>query len=171
VRAGIAERDVVPRLLERTAPEEARVEVLAAQAQRRRARLREARARRALARDEDVSVAVVVEDPPHVPLEEVVEVVVPQVGQAPDPLAGVVEIPGAALVRPPLRVDRDGRRCWDHRRAGSGGFLMPACGREEDGGEEEGGPGAPSGQGHATIHCVRQAADEGGRSLPSPRSP
>jgi len=114
------------------------VEVLTAQAERVVARVGEARSRRPLARHEHVAVPFVVQDPADVPLEVVVEVVILQVRQAPDPLARVVEIAGAALAGPPVGIDDDRRGRWDRGGSrGRGSRLRPAPRRPKGREEEE----------------------------------
>jgi len=49
--------------------------------------------------------AVVVQDPADVALEKMIQVEVALVGEAPDPLARVVEIAGSSLPGAPLRID------------------------------------------------------------------
>jgi hypothetical protein len=60
--------------------------------------------------DEHVAAAVVVEDPADVALQEMVQSEVPLVREAPDPLAGVVQVSGAALADASVRVDVLSRR-------------------------------------------------------------
>jgi hypothetical protein len=73
--------------------------------------VRKRRAADAVPGDEDVAVAVVVEDPAVVPLEEVAQVEIALVLEAPDPLAGVVEVAGPALRGSAARIDvEDGSR-------------------------------------------------------------
>jgi hypothetical protein len=94
-------------------------------------------------------VAVVVEDPADVPLQEVVEVVILEVGQAPDPLARVVEIPRTAL-RASHR--RRPRRSAAGAAAAAGLARAKAsfgtAGRKKRDREE----GQTAFQGHGTIH-------------------
>ena len=111
VPAVVAERDAVPPLLHRppARAEKVGMEMLPAEAQDVRPRLGERRPALAIARDEDVAVPFVVHDPADVAGNEVVEREIAAVGDAPDPLAGVVEIPGSARGRPAALVDLDPR--------------------------------------------------------------
>jgi hypothetical protein len=95
--------------------EEERMDVPPAEAQEVGARVRERHPVAALSRHEDVAVAVVVEDPPHVAGQEVIEREIAAVLEAPDSLAGVVQVAGAPLGRSAVGVDLQGRGHRDHR--------------------------------------------------------
>ena len=86
------------------------MDVPAAQCQRVRARAREGRTSAAILGDEDVTGSVVVKDPADVAAQKVVEIEVSLVGQAPDALARVEEVPRTELPRAPPSIDHLQRR-------------------------------------------------------------
>ena len=65
-------------------------------------------------RDEDVAMAVVMQNPADVTALIVAEIEVSFVRDAPDPLTGVVKLARTALPGAPLRIDVLARRCWHH---------------------------------------------------------
>jgi hypothetical protein len=93
--------------------------------------LRECHPGAAVARQEDIAVRVVVEDPPHMAGQEMLEREVPLVDDTPDPLAGVVQIAGPPLGRSAAGVDLERRR----RRHDPNGIMMrrrpPAAPQQE----------------------------------------
>jgi hypothetical protein len=100
----------------------------------------ELRASAAMLGNEDVAAALVVKDPADVTAREVIEVEVPLVGEAPDPLARVVQRSRAALPGAPTGIDL----LTGCRRPGLGGGrqvrLAAGAGRgERQHGEEKAG--------------------------------
>jgi hypothetical protein len=83
----------------------------AAQGEDVQARVGKLRSGFAMSGDEHVAAAVVMENPSDVPRQEVIEVVVSFMREAPDAFTRVVEVAGAALSGAAVTVDLDTGRC------------------------------------------------------------